>query len=934
MNAVIPLVRKHRGRFVPALLALTGVGALAAALAADLLSAAAADGFGIKQTLLLLAGFWLVLHAVSLTTAAGWEQLDGLLRRPGAELARAGLRLGVVTAQLALLVLVIGQYRIENPAFYQHVIPLTFAGFLLHHLLPRAYRLHFFLGLSLLGIWTVFGLGNGSWLIGIGLVLVGLCHLPIAFGARVALLLLAGATLAAMRAELLPAAWSGAIWPILGSMFMFRLIAYAYDLKHTKAPFDPARTLSYFFLLPNVAFPLFPVVDYATFRRTHYDQDAYGIYQRGVQWMLRGIVHLLLYRLVYQNLTIAPESVHTAADLARYAVTNFLLYLKVSGQFHLIVGMLHLFGFRLPETHHFFYLASSFTDFWRRINIYWKDFMQKVVYYPAYFRLRKRGETTALVLSTLAVFALTWLFHAYQWFWILGKFLLAWTDVLFWSILAVLLIANSLWENRHPRKRSLKAKGWSWRGSLPAAIRTAATFTVICLLWSLWTAPTIPAWLALWSVEGLDLPNIALAAAILAAAAAGFSLFFRGGEQSSGPAGSPLRFRSASLAAATMAGILLATSPLLTSSLGVGPQEFLRDLKVADLSPRDASLLQRGYYEELVGVNRFNSQLWEVYARRTERFPIIEETSAIRHTLDFLKLELRPLVGIPYNGGSFRTNRWGMRDQHYELAKPANTYRIALLGPSYSVGWGVNDHETFEWVAERRLNQDAEPGALRVEILNFSVPSYSVPQQLVVLEQRVLDFQPDAAFLTFHPDDGNFAARHLGEMALLGRTIPFPFLREIVRRAGVRAVEPRPGSKWPTESEISKHRDEALKRLAPFRNEILGQSYRWLVQACKARGVRPIWVYVSTPGFPIEPEEHATHIRLARESGFTVLDLSGAYTGHDPRVLRLADWDRHPNPRGHQLLADALVEALRARDGVLARPPDRLVETRPPLPRT
>ncbi len=113
--------------------------------------------------------------------------------------------------------------------------------------------------------------------------------------------------------------------------------------------------------------------------------------------MVRGVIHLLLYRVVYYYLTLAPSEVHGPGDLAQYMVANFLLYLRVSGLFHLIVGMLHLFGFRLPETHHQYFLASSFTDFWRRINIYWKDFMLKVFYYPAYFRLKPLGNTAALV---------------------------------------------------------------------------------------------------------------------------------------------------------------------------------------------------------------------------------------------------------------------------------------------------------------------------------------------------------------------------------------------------------------------------------------------------------------------------------------------------------------------------------------------------------
>ena len=43
-----------------------------------------------------------------------------------------------------------------------------------------------------------------------------------------------------------------AIWPILGSMFMFRLVVHEYDVRHTPSLAAPLTTLSYFFLLPNV----------------------------------------------------------------------------------------------------------------------------------------------------------------------------------------------------------------------------------------------------------------------------------------------------------------------------------------------------------------------------------------------------------------------------------------------------------------------------------------------------------------------------------------------------------------------------------------------------------------------------------------------------------------------------------------------------------
>ena len=46
---------------------------------------------------------------------------------------------------------------------------------------------------------------------------------------------------------------------------------------------------------------------------------------------------------------------------------NILVVLANLRQFHLVIRMLYLFGFRLHETHHRYLLASSFTDFWRRI---------------------------------------------------------------------------------------------------------------------------------------------------------------------------------------------------------------------------------------------------------------------------------------------------------------------------------------------------------------------------------------------------------------------------------------------------------------------------------------------------------------------------------------------------------------------------------------
>src|SRR5205823_6906846 len=116
--------------------------------------------------------------------------------------------------------------------------------------------------------------------------------------------------------------------------------------------------------------------------------------------------------------------------------------------------------------------ASSFSDIWRRINIYWKDFVTKIFYYPLIVHLRRWGERPAMICATIVVFLITWLLHSYQWFWLLGSFPLVATDALFWAILAGLLIVSTLHEAKHGRERALTARVWTPRMLVTRSLKT------------------------------------------------------------------------------------------------------------------------------------------------------------------------------------------------------------------------------------------------------------------------------------------------------------------------------------------------------------------------------------------------------------------------------------------------------------------------------
>jgi D-alanyl-lipoteichoic acid acyltransferase DltB (MBOAT superfamily) len=810
------------------------------------------------------------------------------------------LDFATIAVQLGLVLLLLRQFQIESSAFRLLAI-VAFAGFAVHAFLPLPARLPFFSALSLLSIPLTLGAANGAWLIGIGFVLIAACHLPVSFRARGLILLALGALLIAQRGRLLPTPWSEAIWPILGSMFMFRLIAYFYDLRHDKVPVTPAQSVSYFFMLPNACFPLFPVIDFKTYRRSHYSADAYLTYQKGVNWIVRGIVHLILYRYIYYHVTLAPSEVTGPAQLLQYLTANFLLYLRVSGLFHLVVGMVHLFGFELPETHKRYFLAASFTDFWRRINIYWKDFMQKVFYFPAVFALKRFGTNNAIIIATLYVFLLTWLLHSYQWFWLRGSWLLAWHDMLFWAVLGVLVVVNSLYEIKYGRKRSLgtRTAAVTWQGSALTVAKTYGTFWFICILWSFWTSESITDWLALWpalkgpyTLETLFFPLLTLGVIALGCVA-------RPAADSADATGKAQRAwvseRTATVA--LLLALVLVSIEGVHTRIGTEFGTLVHSLRSGHLSRLDNAKLERGYYEGLLSVDRFNSQLWEVYSKKPANWLEVENAGLKRFVGGFGQTELIPSFVSTTKYGTVTVNRWGMRDKDYAPTRPEGTLRAAVLGASSVMGWGVGDGETFEALLEDRLNREPVSTAFKqVELMNYGIPGYQPPGQLAAFE-RALELQPNAVMFIATGREISRSADYLAEVVHKRLPIPYPALAAIVERSGAAA---------------GMEQSAALKLLRPHAAEILRVVYELIAQRSIEQGIRPVWVFLPQVRAGSWQEETPETVRIATDAGFAVINLADVYTGRDITTLRLAEWDDHPNQLGHRLVAEALYKVLAA----------------------
>jgi hypothetical protein len=308
---------------------------------------------------------------------------------------------------------------------------------------------------------------------------------------------------------------------------------------------------------------------------------------------------------------------------------------------------------------------------------------------------------------------------------------------------------------------------------------------------------------------------------------------------------------------------------------------------------------RRGYYEEL-DVGGMDNWRWQ-NAEEPEGWGKGRKVFS-RERPDFLLKDLVPSMNTVLGGAPCTSNSLGMRDREYDKLKPANTYRIVLLGASHDMGTGVKDDQTYENLVEDNLNSRVPDARYsRYEILNLSVAGDSILQRVLRLEQEGVEFQPDAAMLSVTAVDEQFIASHLRKALMRGIEPSAEYrdvVQSVIRRAGVNGKMPGVMIE---------------RRLQPYVTELCRWSFQRFAQHCAQRGVRPIVIYRPAPA-DFSGQESAARSKMlgmARSAGLEVVDLSPAFDSvTDRSSLILAKWDDHTTALGHRLLADKLYEAL------------------------
>jgi len=257
-------------------------------------------------------------------------------------------------------------------------------------------------------------------------------------------------------------------------------------------------------------------------------------------------------------------------------------------------------------------------------------------------------------------------------------------------------------------------------------------------------------------------------------------------------------------------------------------------------------------------------------------------------------IDLIPGLQTELDGQPFSVNLFGMRDRSsMAFDKAYDTCRIALVGSSIVMGYGVSDEEVFSRQFEELLNRSRTDLSPRFEVLNFGVGKQWALQRLVRIQRKVFVFSPDALYYFAHQDEFKELASHTAQLFSHGRELSSWQLRDVATRAEVTSRQP-PG--------------EVLSRLSRFEPELLKACYQTIVEACNERNSVPVWIYLPIPG------EGADALRdklmpIASAAGFIVCDLSDwadGQTGLFPNA------EFHPSARGHELIARRLLRMVRS----------------------
>jgi lysophospholipase L1-like esterase len=298
----------------------------------------------------------------------------------------------------------------------------------------------------------------------------------------------------------------------------------------------------------------------------------------------------------------------------------------------------------------------------------------------------------------------------------------------------------------------------------------------------------------------------------------------------------------------------------------------------------------------------FDMEMWK-YATQV-KMPSADPRVAFEHA---------PRRSAQLMGVRVVTNDEGMRDRPRSKVKQAGEFRIANLGDSVTMGWGVEQTATYPAELERLLNRRPPrgfPENRQYTVLNFGVGNYNTVQEVALMKRRVVDFDPDLVIVGYFINDAE-PTPSSAKNSLLENSYTAAFL---MSRA--RLLRPTFGDYR------SYYRDLYAADRQAWLNTI--SAFHELGALSRDLGIPTLVAILPEmhqpgPDYPFRDVHRLVERELAA-AGLIAVDLAPAFeAGHPPSSLWVSALDAHPNARAQAQLARGLFDGLEARASLLLR---------------
>jgi lysophospholipase L1-like esterase len=260
-----------------------------------------------------------------------------------------------------------------------------------------------------------------------------------------------------------------------------------------------------------------------------------------------------------------------------------------------------------------------------------------------------------------------------------------------------------------------------------------------------------------------------------------------------------------------------------------------------------------------------------------------------------------------------RHNHYGYRGAEFDEVKTPGTYRVAVMGDSFTYGNGVPEDLRFSNLVGDRLR------GRRVEVLNFGFPGNNWPEHVRTLETRVLRLRPDFVLLQWGSNDieldGDVAGRPKLPPLITNRA-RHEWLHE---RSAFYTIMNTQWIGFRARQQMGDTYDRYLTRLYsdPHSDGALlaERLMHRFAELCRERGVGLGIVLVPDAAVPLGDDYpyrfmHDQVHRVCRVERVQCEDLLPAFAALPDRyVLWVTPLDSHPSMLANRMIADRILTA-------------------------